>query len=166
MAAVAVGGFFLPASLEVERERAIPLAAPELYERVASLKRWQEWASWWQREPFLEVEYSGPESGAGSAMQWRSKNEGEGRAKILSVSPNREVALAVDFGERGDASSLIRFTESNDPTQTLVQWKFRTNFGANTGRRYFGLLFRSWVERDLEISLERLETAAARPVEK
>ena len=160
MALVAVGGFFLPASLEVRRERLIPAPAPALYERVASLRRWPEWAPWWQREPFLEVEYSGPTMGAGAAMAWRSKHEGDGRAKILSVSPDREVALAFDFGERGDARSVIKFEESSDQRHTKVQWVFRTNFGGNTGRRYFGLLFRAAVEQDLDAGLARLEDAA------
>ena len=160
MAAVALGGFFLPASLEVERERLIRVPAAELYVRVASLRRWPEWATWWQREPFLEVQYSGPERGAGATMAWRSKREGEGRAKIMAVSPDRAVELAFDFGERGDAVSVIRFEESADQQQTLVRWKFRTDFGANTGRRYFGLLFRSWAEKDLEQGLARLEAAA------
>ncbi|MDB6070336.1 MAG: hypothetical protein JWL81_1507 [Verrucomicrobiales bacterium] len=160
MATVAVGGFFLPASLIVERERLMPLPAPELYDRVSSLRRWPEWATWWQREPFLQVEHAGPETGAGGMMAWRSKAEGEGRAKITAVSPSREVALAFDFGERGDAVSAIRFEESADRTHTLVKWKFRTDFGGNTGRRYFGLMFRKWVEKDIEDSLAGLEAAA------
>lgn len=160
MTLVAVGGFFLPASLIVERERTMPVPAPDLYERVASLRRWPEWATWWQREPFLEVQYAGPDTGAGAAMAWRSKQEGEGRARILSVSPDREVALAFDFGERGDARSFMRFEESADRRQTRVRWTFRADFGGNSGRRYFGLLFRSWVEKDLEEGLMRLEAAA------
>ena len=160
MTLVAVGGFFLPASLLVERERLIPVPASDLYERVASLRRWPEWATWWQREPFLEVQHSGPEAGAGASMAWRSKHEGEGRARIMSVSPDREVALAFDFGERGDARSVMQFEESADQQQTRVRWTFRTDFGGNSGRRYFGLLFRSWVERDLEEGLARLEAAA------
>lgn len=150
MCAVAVGGFFLPASLEVEKERLIPVPAPVLYDQIASLPRWPDWATWWQREPFLEVEFSGPPTGAGSMMKWSSKREGEGRAKITAVAPNREIALAFDFGERGDAVGLVRLEETPDRQQTKVRFKFRTEFGGNSGRRYFGLLFRPFVEKDLE----------------
>ncbi len=160
MALIAVGGFFLPASMVVVRERSMPVTAADVYDRVAGLRRWPEWATWWQREPFLEVEYAGPEVGAGAAMAWRSKHEGEGRAKITSVVPNREVSLAFDFAERGDARSLFQFEESAHSPSTRVRWTFRTDFGGNTGRRYFGLLARSWVERDLEEGLARLEAAA------
>ena len=93
-------------------------------------------------------------------MTWRSKYEGGGRAKITAVVPDREVMVAFDFGERGDAVSMIRFEESADRLQTRVRWKFRTDFGGNTGRRYFGLLFRSWVGQDLEQGLAGLEAAA------
>ncbi len=160
MAGVAVGGFFLPASMVIERQRLIPLPAPELFDRVAALPRWPEWAIWWQREPFLEVQFSGPDRGPGSTMQWQSKHEGAGRAKIMGFTPDREVHLAFDFGERGDAVSTFQFEESADRQQTMVRWKVRTDFGGNTGRRYFGLLFRDWVERDLDAGLARLEAAA------
>lgn len=160
MVGVAVGGFLLPASLVVERQRLIPLPVPELYDRVVALNRWPEWAVWWQREPFLEVQFSGPERGPGSTMAWASKHEGAGRAKIMGVAPDREVSLAFDFGDRGDAVSTLQFEESADRQQTTVRWKFRTDFGGNTGRRYFGLLFRDWVERDLDEGLARLEAAA------
>jgi Polyketide cyclase / dehydrase and lipid transport len=160
MTVVAVGGFFLPASLVVERERLIPMAVPELYVRVAGLPRWPEWSTWWQREPFLAAQFSGPASGVGCEMAWQSKQEGEGRAKIIAVAPDRQVALALDFGDRGEAQCQIRFEESADRQQTRVRWTFRTDFGGNTGRRYFGLFSRSWVERDLDESLARLETAA------
>jgi uncharacterized membrane protein len=163
MCAVAVGGFFLPASLEVEKERLIPAPAPVIYDHVAALPRWPDWATWWQREPFLEVEFSGPTTGAGSMMKWSSKREGEGRAKITAVAPNREIALAFDFGERGDAVGLVRFEETPDRRQTKVRFKFRTEFGGNSGRRYFGLLFRSFVEKDLEENLERLEAIVLAP---
>lgn len=160
MLSVAVGGFLLPSSLVVERERLIPLPAPELYDRVVALQRWPEWAVWWQREPFLEVRFSGPDQGPGRTMHWHSKHEGAGRAKIMGIAPDREVSLAFDFGERGDAVSTLRFEETADRQQTTIRWKFRTDFGGNTGRRYFGLLFRDLVERDLDESLARLEAAA------
>ena len=163
MCAVAVGGFFLPASLEVQKERLIPVPAPVLYDHVASLQRWPDWATWWQREPFLDVEFSGPVSGAGALMKWSSKKEGEGRAKITAVAPNREIALAFDFGERGDAVGQIRFEETPDRQKTLVRFKFRTEFGGNSGRRYFGLLFRPWVEKDLEENLAHLEAIVLTP---
>lgn len=160
MALVAVAGFFLPASLVVQRERLIPFPAPDLYDRVAALNRWPEWAVWWQREPFLETEFSGPPAGAGATVSWRSKSEGAGRARITAVSPSTEIALAFDFGERGDARSTLRFEENTDRTATLVRWTVRSDFGGNTGRRYFGLLFRHAVETDLDQSLANLETAA------
>lgn len=160
MASVAVGGFFLPSSLEVTRERLIPLPAAVLYDRVVRLERWAEWAPWWQREPFLEVQYSGPAAGAGATMSWQSKSQGEGRAKITSVSPDRLVGLALDFGDRGDAVSAVRFEQSPASPGTRVRWTFRSEFGGNTGRRYFGLFLRAWVERDLEVALAGLEESA------
>ncbi|RYD31223.1 MAG: hypothetical protein EOP86_18345 [Verrucomicrobiaceae bacterium] len=158
--AVAVGGFFLPSRMEVTVERTIEAPAAELYDRVASLKRWQEWAPWWQRDPFLQTEFAGPESGAGAAMKWLSKQEGAGQAKITAVIPNRDVAVALDFNDRGEGECRIRLEESADRRRTRVRWSFSMSFGLNTGRRYFGLLFWSAVRRELNEALERLETAA------
>ncbi|MES2707772.1 MAG: SRPBCC family protein [Verrucomicrobiota bacterium] len=158
--AVAVGGFFLPSRMEVSEERVISSPAPELYDRLASLKRWPEWAPWWKKDPFLQTEFAGPDSGAGAAMQWLSKSEGTGQAKITAVIPNRELAVALDFADRGEGECLIQLEESADQKQTRVRWSFSMSFGLNTGRRYFGLFFRNSLKKDLAEALERLETAA------
>lgn len=160
---VAVGGFFLPSRMEVEAERTVDLPAPEIYERLASLKGWPDWAPWWRQDPFLQTEFAGSESGAGAAMKWRSKSEGAGQAKITGVIPNREVAVALDFEDRGEGACLIRLEENADRTRTKVVWRFTMEFGLNTGRRYFGLFFRNTVKRDLAEALERLDAAAHAP---
>jgi len=162
--AVAVGGFFLPSEMEVTEERLIDLPAPELYERLASLKRWPEWAPWWKKDPFLQAEFAGPDSGAGAVMRWLSKQEGSGQAKITDVIPNRELAVALDFGDRGEGNCLIRLEESADRRQTRVSWSFRMYFGQNTGRRYFGLFFGNAIRKDLAEALLRLDEAAHAPV--
>lgn len=160
---VAVGGFFLPSRMEVEAERTIDLPAPEIYDRLASLKSWPDWAPWWRKDPFLQTEFAGSESGTGAAMKWRSKSEGTGQAKITSVIPNRELAVALDFEDRGDGACLIRLEENEARTSTKVLWRFSMDFGQNTGRRYFGLFFRNTVKRDLAEALERLAAAAQAP---
>lgn len=158
---VAIGGFFLPSRMEVTAERTIEAPAAELYDRVASLKRWPEWAPWWQRDPFLETEFAGPESGAGAAMKWMSKSEGSGQAKIIAVIPNRDVSVALDFADKGEGECRIVLEESPDHQRTKVTWSFGMSFGQNTGRRYFGLLFKHAVSRDLDSALERLESSVA-----
>lgn len=157
MAVVAVGGFFLPARLEVEAERVIASPPEAIWEKIASLKQWPEWAPWWRREPFLEMQFTGPETGPGATMAWTSKSEGQGRAKIISVTPGRQLGVAFDFGERGDATGQFHLEPVPGEIRTKVRWKVQTHFGGNTGRRYFGLLYRGRISQDLEEGLANLE---------
>ena len=159
---VAVGGFFLPSTMEVEEQTVINAPAGAVYDRVANLKTWNEWAPWWDRDPFLETELNGPASGLGAHLKWRSKHNGEGQVKIIAVAPGREVGMAIDFGEFGDAESLVRLEEKDG--RTTARWLFRTSFGGNTGRRYFGLFFRRSVARDFAEALAKLKAVCENPV--
>ena len=96
-------------------------------------------------------------------MKWLSKQEGAGQAKITAVIPNRDVAVALDFDDRGEGQCRIQLEESADRRQTKARWSFSMGFGLNTGRRYFGLIFRSAVRKELNEALEHLDAAARAP---
>lgn len=159
MVVVAVAGFFLPSSLEVEESVVVHAPPHVIYDRAIDLKRWEDWGPWWQREPFLETDFSGPERGKGALMRWSSRRQGEGQLKITGAAPNREILLALDFGERGGSEAVLTLTPRAGYEQTEARWKFRAEFGDNTGRRWAGLLMRNYVRTELAIALLALKTA-------
>lgn len=149
-------GFFLPRSVEVRREIEIDAPPDRILAAIESLKRWPEWGPWFERDRFIETVFEGPEAGQGSLMKWKSKTEGEGQLKIISASAGGSVRLAVDFGDAGDAHCAFDLKTAPSGA-TLVSWVFTTDFGQNMARRYFGILLKPAVERDLDAGLRRLK---------
>ena len=90
------GAFFLPREVRVTRTAIIKATPAAVFAELESLKRWEAWGPWFQRDPFLEKVYSGPEYGEGAMLAWTSKKEGEGRLKIISSRPpgSRDVQSA------------------------------------------------------------------------
>lgn len=155
-------GFFLPRSVEVRREIQIQAPVEKVFAAIETLKRWPEWGPWFKRDRFIETAFEGPEAGQGSILKWKSKTEGEGQLKIIAASPGRTLRLAVDFGQAGDANCAFDL-QATPAGETVVSWTFNTDFGQNMARRYFGLLLKPAVERDLDEGLSELKALLEAP---
>src|SRR5262245_25275055 len=79
MTAVVLGAFLLQRGVRVGRAGEIRATAGEVFAEIESLKKWEAWGPWFQRDPFLEKAYTGPESGTGAMLAWSSKKEGDGK---------------------------------------------------------------------------------------
>lgn len=156
------GAFFLPREVRVTRTAVIRAAPAAVYAELESLKRWEAWGPWFQREKFLEKEYSGPDAGPGALLAWKSKNEGEGKVKIVTAQAPHTVRAAVDFGEGGEAELSFDLNGTGDGT-TEVQWTLTADFGQNMARRYFGLILTRLAGRDLDEGLANLKALLEKP---
>lgn len=162
MAVFVFGAFLLPREVSVDRSTVIRATPGEVFARLDALKKWEAWGPWFERDPFLEKVYSGPESGPGAMLAWNSKKEGEGKLKILSSNPPGSLRLAVIFGEGNEAEMAFDVSGTGSGT-TEVKWTFHTDFGSNMARRYFGLVMPGLVGRDLEDGLESLKKLLEKP---
>ena len=163
MILVAVGAFFLPSQVKVTRSVTIKSAPAALLDQVHSFRKWAAWAPWFRRDPLLVTDFTGPESGPGAMMSWSSKKEGDGRIKIVSASLASGLRMAVDFGDSGEADMWFDLRDAGDAATELT-WGFQVDFGHNMGRRYFGMMLRGAVERDLEEGLANLKALLEKPV--
>jgi hypothetical protein len=64
------GGWLLSPRFTVERSVVVAAPADKVYALVAEPRRWKEWSVWNQRDPAMNMSYSGPASGAGAAWSW------------------------------------------------------------------------------------------------
>ena len=156
------GGFFLPRRVGVKASTFIHAPRQAVFEQLESFKRWEAWGPWFERDRFIEKTFEGPEAGLNARMLWKSKTEGDGQIKIVGAQTGSALRMAVDFGESGDASLAFDLKSLPDGS-TEVTWTFMTDFGQNMARRYFGLLLRSAVDRDLRLGLENLKALAENP---
>lgn len=156
------GAFLLPQRVSVSRSVVIQAPPGAVFAQLESLKKWEAWGPWFQREKFLEKEYSGPESGPGAMLAWRSKEEGDGKVKIVSAQPPGTLRAAVDFGDGGEAELSFDLSGAGAGA-TEVTWTFATDFGQNMARRYFGLLLPRMAGRDLDEGLANLKQLLEKP---
>ena len=153
MAAI-VAGFLLPAAWQVERSIVIQAPPAAVFPALNSLKRWRDWTVWFEREPDVQVEYSGPDSGVGATSRWRGR-DGRGALKIMRSDSDRRVEyqLLFDGGEFAMDGVLLLAPEASG---TRVTWRARGKVETNPFARYFALLLPHWLGRDFQASLENL----------
>ena len=148
------GGFLLPTAWQVQRSVVIQAPPAAVFPVLNSLKRWRDWTVWFEREPDVQVEYSGPDSGVGATSRW-SGRDGRGALKIMRSDSDRRVEyqLLFDGGEFAMDGVLLLAPEA---TGTRVTWRAGGEVGANPFARYFALMVSYWIGRDFEASLENL----------
>ena len=153
-------GFFLPASVHVERSITIEAPQTTIFALLNGFRTFNRWSSWAARDPQTEYLFEGPDSGVGARMSWVSDNPqvGSGSREITLSEPYSRVETELDFGAQGKAQAFYALSPAAEGTE--VTWGFDTDFGLNLVQRYMGLMFDSWIGADYEQSLANLKTLA------
>ncbi len=153
------GGYLLSPRFTVSRSVTIRAPADRIYALVADPRGWKQWSVWTQRDPAMEIEYSGPSQGAGAMWSWRSKSQGNGSMTFTDAQPGRRVGFDLYFSDFGTHSvGALEFTP--DGAATRVVWSMNGNAGDNPVFRWFALAADRMVGRDFEAGLQRLKVVA------
>ena len=156
------GGYLLSPKFTVSRSIAIAAPAGKVYALVANPRQWKNWSVWTQRDPAMQIEYAGPESGAGAKWTWRSKSQGDGTMTFTASEPARRVAYALYFPDFGTTSTgEIAFVP--DGNATRVTWTMDGDMGSNPLLRWMALSADGMVGKDFEASLANLKALAEKP---
>lgn len=152
-------GLVLPSDTQVERTVTIKADKDTVHSYLNNMKNFNRWSPWVEFDPAATYSYSGPESGVGASMSWQSEDPsvGTGSQEIIASSLEDGIAMRLNFGEQGDATSQYILT-STAPSETSVTWKFETDFGYDIVGRYFGLVMDSMIGPSYEKGLEKLKS--------
>lgn len=164
LAVILIGfGLLLPASVHLERSTVINAPAARVFTLINDFHGFNRWSPWAALDPATLYEYSGPASGVGAAMTWRSDNPdvGHGSQTIIASEPDRQVRVRLQFGDM--ESAMATYTLTTEADRTRVTWGFDQAFGYNIILRYFGTMFEKWIGADYEKGLARLKTVAETP---
>lgn len=164
LAALLVGvGLMLPAKVHVQRALVLDATAPRVFALIDNFHGFNQWSPWAALDPTTQYEYSGPASGPGASMTWRSDNPdvGTGSQTILSSDPDRQIRVRLQFGDM--ESAVATYDLAAEGSGTRVTWSFDQEFGYNIILRYFGLMFDRWIGADYEKGLARLKALAEKP---
>ena len=158
-AVLAIGGMVLSPKFKVTRSVLVAAPADKVYALVADPRRWKEWSVWNQRDPAMNITYSGPESGAGAAWAWTSKTEGDGKMTFTAAEPGKRVAYDLYFPDFGTTSAGdLSFTAEGSGTR--VTWVMNGDMGSNPLFRWIALFADSMVGKDFEGGLANLKARA------
>ena len=155
-----LGGLLLPSGQYVERSTIVMADQAKVFGLVSDYRQFNRWSPWATYDPDTEYEFSGPATGVGSTMSWRSEqqNVGIGMQEIVEFQPDTMVKSKLTF-EGFDTPSYATFTLEPAEGGTHVTWAFDANMDTMLGR-YMGLMMDKWVGADYELGLARRKEVA------
>lgn len=159
LAVLVGGGMLLSPHFTVVRSITIQAPAERIYPLVADPHGWARWSAWHRRDPAMQIDYSGPASGAGAGWAWRSHSEGDGRMRFTAAEPGKRLSYELFFPDFGRTShGQFRFDPNGDGTQ--VTWTMDGDMGRNPLHRWLGLCMNLLVGPDFDSGLARLKAIA------
>ena len=153
-------GLLLPSGQHVERSTVVKADQSDVFALVGDYRNFNSWSPWATYDPDTEYEFSGPATGVGSKMSWRSEhqNVGNGMQEVVEFQPDTMVRSKLTF-EGFDTPSYATFKLESTDGGTHVTWSFDGNMDTLLGR-YLGLMMDKWVGADYELGLARLKEVA------
>ena len=157
---LAAAAYLLPREVQVSRTTTIDAPPDTVFPLVNSLQEAATWSPWLELDPSVRLAYTGPDSGVGNRMAWRSMHPdvGSGSQEITESTANAHVGTALDFGEMGTATASYDLQPAG--TGTMVTWSMIADMGMNPVARWTGLLMDRWVGDDFERGLINLKRVA------
>ncbi len=156
------GGMLLSPKFTVQRSIEVNAPADKVYALVADPREWKRWSAWNQRDPAMQIEYSGPPSGAGAVWSWKSASQGDGRMSFTAAEPNQRLAYDLFFPDFG-TTSTGELSLSPAGSGTKVTWVMNGDMGRNPVYRWFALFADKMVGKDFGEGLANLKTLAEKP---
>jgi uncharacterized protein YndB with AHSA1/START domain len=115
-----------------------------------------------QRDPKMDVKYSGPPFGQGAKWSWKSTSEGSGTMEFVRVVPNQRIEYALLFPEF-NMKSTGAFTFDEAGKGTRVTWTNGGDVGGNPLKHYLAVMMDGMVGPDFEKGLASLKQLAEKP---
>ena len=157
LAGVMIYGLTLPKDWMAETEVTINAPSKTVYEKIGPLADWEEWAIWFEHDPDMQVNYSGPPEGPGATYRWKGNaSVGDGMIRIEKEVPGQKLAIILTMHEdKFLCEGLISLVPGDGTTR--VTWSMEGTFGSDPFARYNRKLLEQSVEQTLSDSLNKLK---------
>ncbi|MDI1253868.1 SRPBCC family protein [Thermomonas sp.] len=136
-----------------------------VFDSLNSLHRFKAWNPLVLRDPRVQLNYSGPDSGVGARLDYVSENKhiGKGSWQITESLAREKVSYKIENQERGsNKRTEFRFkpTGRNNRNVEITQ-TFDVDYGWDLIGRYSGLYVARNVGDDMKLGLSRIVTMLA-----
>jgi uncharacterized protein YndB with AHSA1/START domain len=149
----------LPNEYAVSRTITVNAPADKIYALVVDPKEWKKWSVWNQRDPAMQMSYSGPATGAGAGWDWQSKSQGNGGMKFTSTVENKKIDYELHFEGMGKPSSGAMLFEAQAGT-TKITWSMHGTSEGNLMMKLFAPFMDKMVGPDFQAGLDNLKKLA------
>ena len=149
--------FLLPCDVKVARSIEIDAPAAEVFAKVNGLKAGSDWSPCLSRDPKVNLQYSGPDTGVGAKLEWTPEHHqvGIGKQQIVESIESQNVVTALDFGGQGTALAAFNLVEADG--KITITWDLGADMGISPIGHYMGLMMDKWVGGDYEVGLSNLK---------
>ncbi|MBC3916502.1 SRPBCC family protein [Undibacterium sp. CY18W] len=151
--------YSLPNEYNISRSIVIQAPPAKIFPLIAAPKAWKNWSVWNQRDPSMEMQYSGPESGPGAAWDWKSKSQGNGGMKFSQVQTDQKLEYELHFEGMGKPSVGAMLLEVQ-AGGTKVTWDMHGSSEGNLMMKLFAPFMDKMVGPDFEAGLANLKKLA------
>lgn len=157
-----VVGLLLPTDYEISRYIVIDAKPSKIHDFVGDLKRWNDWMTWKEQDPTIEITYGKKTTGVGASQTWTSEKErGAGEIVLTSTDSKRGVEYDMSF-EQGKYKSKASILYEEMGKSTRVTWTMNGDWPTPVIGGYMVLLFTPMIGDSFQNSLSNLKARVER----
>ena len=158
-------GVILPSSRSLTEKIETNRKLTIVYDTLNTPRRLKDWNPLSLRDPRMQWQASGPDSGVGARVDYTSTvaKLGKGSWEITESEPGKRVAYAITNPERGhNKTTAFTFkpTGRNNRNVEITQ-SYKVDYGWNLMGRYAGLYVTRHVGDDIKLGLSKLTNMLA-----
>ncbi len=160
-----VVGIVLPSKRHISESVETNRRMTIVYDTVNNLRRFKDWNPLVLRDPRVQLNVSGAESGVGARLDYTSQlgQIGKGSWEITESIPNEKVVIKIDDERKGSdkvTQFLLEPTGRNNRNVKITQ-TYDVTYGFDLFGRYAGLYVNRHVGDDLKLGLSRMSNMLA-----
>ncbi|WP_339723981.1 SRPBCC family protein [Maribacter stanieri] len=159
LALIVVLALIAPKTYHVYRSITVDQPPELVWEHLKFLKKQQEWSPWAQKDPNMELKFTGEDGSVGAISQWNgNKDVGEGEQEITRIVEGKRIEQDLRFFKPYKSQSDCYMNlDALDGNKSKVTWGFS---GKNKFPMSIMMLFMSMdkmVGKDFEQGLQNLK---------
>ena len=159
VALVVVLMFVAPKGAKTERSVTAKISPEAAFQSLRSLKNFDHWSPWGDRDPQIDRGYRGTDGELGSVAWWKGNREvGEGEQEVKKLEPNTYIETELRFMKPFKAVNKSYWRISNDPEGCKVVWGFEAKFHMPMNIMFLFVSMESSIGQDFEKGLLRWKT--------
>lgn len=147
-----------PKSATLEHGIMVNATPKQAFEHLRSLKNFDEWSPWSDRDPNMEKGFSGEDGEVGSISWWKgNKQVGEGEQELMKLFPISRIEMELRFLKPFKAVNSAWFRVENRDNGTQVYWGFKAKFKIPLNIMMLFMNVEKAIGKDYEAGLKRFK---------